>query len=74
MDDMEQLTDDMRQYLERLAATGDRNAKIVLGMHDGKIDDVIRWLSANTESFAMPPHEVEEFLSSFEDDDVADDS
>ena len=65
-----ELTPEMRAYLEKAAANGSENARQVLGMHDGEVDDVIRWLAANTEEFARPREEVEAFLAEFEEDDA----
>ncbi len=65
-----ELTPEMRRFLERRAAEGSANAKQVLGMHSGNVDDTIRWLAANTEEFAMPEADVEAFLAGFEDTDV----
>ena len=63
-----ELTPEMRAYLEKAAANGSENARQVLGIHDGDVHDVIRWLAANTEEFATPREEVEAFLSEFEDE------
>ena len=67
-DSIGELTPEMRAYVEKAAANGSENARHVLGLHDGDVDDVIRWLAANTEEFAMPREEVEAFLSEFEDE------
>ncbi len=39
-------------------------------MHDGDVDEVIRWLAANSAGFAMPREEVEAFLAEFEEGDA----
>ncbi len=65
-----ELTPEMRAYLEKGAANGSENARQVLGMHNGDVDDVIRWLAANSAEFAMPREEVEAFLAELEEDDV----
>ncbi len=69
-DSIGELTPEMRAYLEKAAANGSENARQVLGIHDGDVDDMIRWLAANTEEFGTPREEVEAFLAEFEDDAV----
>ncbi len=64
-----ELTPEMRAHLERAAANGDRDAKVVLGVHAGNTDDIVRWLSRRTGEFAMEEAEVEAFLVTFGDDD-----
>ena len=65
-----ELTAEMRAHLERAAANGDRDAKVVLGVHAGNEADIIRFLASRTEEFALEEAEVEAFLAEFEDDAV----
>ncbi len=66
---MSDLDDKTKRRLERLAAKGDEPSKILLGLHAGKTNDVIRWLAANSSEFAMEPDEVERFLAEYGGED-----